>query len=306
MSQTFGARPSRRAILAFGAGTALATAVSTGGPAYAAPPGEGDLHRRLRGLEREHSARLGVFARNTATGRSVLYRADESFPICSVFKTLVVAAVLRDLDRDGEFLAKRIRYTGKDVARSGYSPVTGTPEHLAGGMTVAELCAAAIDHSDNTAANLLLHELGGPTAVTRLCRSIGDRTTRVDRWEPELNSAEPWRTTDITSPAAIAGTYERLTLGDALGPRDRAQLTRWLLGNTTSGARFGAGLPKDWTLADKTGTGDHGTTNDVGIAWTPDRSPVVLAVLTTKHDAGAPADEPLVARTAELLAAALV
>ncbi|GAA1235166.1 PEN family class A beta-lactamase, Bpc-type [Kitasatospora nipponensis] len=312
--ETFGARRSRRAVLALGAGAALAAALSTGGPAEAAdgPPVDGAAPggeasaRALADLEREHGARLGVFARNMVTGRRVAYRADELFPICSVHKTITVAAVLRDLDRDGEFLARRIRYTQQDVTAAGYAPVTGTPEHLAGGMTVAELCAAAIDRSDNAADNLLLRELGGPAAITRFCRSIGDRVTRLDRWEPALNSAEPGRLTDTTSPAAIGRSHAKLVLGDALAPRDRRQLTAWLLANTTSAARFRAGLPSDWTLADKTGTGDYGTTNDVGIAWTPDRTPVLLAVLSTRPDAGAPADEPLVARAATLLAAALV
>jgi beta-lactamase class A len=130
-----------------------------------------------------------VFARNTATNQTVLYRANERFPMCSVFKALAAAAVLRDLDHDHEFLAKRIRYTDKDVADSGYTPITGRPENLANGMTVEQLCAATVSHSDNAAGNLLLRELGGPTAITRFCRSIQDPTTRLDRWEP-LNSAE--------------------------------------------------------------------------------------------------------------------
>lgn len=304
--ETFGRRPSRRLVLTAGAGTALAAALPAGGSAWAASRGGQDhIVQALSELERQHSARLGVFARNTVTGKSVLYRADEAFPMCSVFKTLAAAAILRDLDRNGEFLAQCIRYGEKDVEDSGYAPITGTPEHLANGMTVAELCAAAIAYSDNAAANLLLRELGGPTAVTRFCRSIGDGTTRLDRWEPALNSAEPWRATDLTSPGAIGRTYARLTLGNALTPRDQKQLTAWLLANTTSGARFRAGLPQDWTLGDKTGTGSYGTTNDVGVAWTPDRAPVVLAVLSTKDDADAPADEPLVAKTATLLASAL-
>ncbi|WP_035791802.1 class A beta-lactamase [Kitasatospora mediocidica] len=310
--ENFPQRPTRRTLLAAGAGAALATALSAAGPAAAAAPGpraggdDDDVTRALGGLEREHGARLGVFARNTATGRTVLYRADELFPICSVHKTVTAAAVLRDLDRDGGFLAERIRYTAQDVADSGYSPITGTPEHLANGMTVAELCAAALDYSDNTADNLLLRQLGGPEAITRFCRSIGDRTTRLDRWEPALNSAEPGRVTDTTSPRALGRTFSKLLLGTALSAPDREQLTSWLLADTTSAARFRAGLPKDWALADKTGTGDYGTTNDAGIAWTPRRTPLVLSVLSTKTDSAAPADEPLVAKTAALLATALV
>lgn len=141
-------------------------------------------------------------------------------------------------------------------------------------MTVAELCEVAITYSDNGAANLLLRELGGPTAVTRFARSLGDRVTRLDRWEPELNSAEPWRVTDTTSPRAIGRTYARLVLGDdALNRADRELLTHWLLSNTTSGKRFRAGLPPTWTIADKTGSGSYGTTNNVGLAWTPEGTP---------------------------------
>ena len=295
---------SRRGVLAGVAATALAVVLPTGGRAFAQGTHEG-IAGRLRALERAHAARLGVFACDTVTGRTVRYRADELFPMCSTFKTIAVAAVLRDLDRHGEFLAKQIRYTQKDVTTSGYAPITGLPENLAHGMTVSDLCAAAIEYSDNTAANLLLRELGGPGAVTRLCRSVGDEVTRLDRWEPELNSAEPGRVTDTSSPRALGRTYARLALGDALETRDRERLTGWLLANTTGANRLRAGLPESWTLADKTGTGDYGTTNDVGVTWPPGRGPIVMAVLSTRRDSAAPADEPLVADTAALLAAAL-
>ncbi|MFF8609574.1 class A beta-lactamase [Streptomyces sp. NPDC015346] len=298
-----GARLSRRAMLTLGTGTALAAVTATAGTAHASVPGGDVVGRRLAELEREYDARLGVFAHNVRTGRTVSYHADQSFPMCSLFKTLAAAAVLRDLDRDGEFLAKRVRYTQKDVEEADWAPETS--KHIADGMTVAELCDAAITQSDNAAANLLLRELGGPTAVTRFCRSIGDRTTRLDRWEPHLNSAEPWRVEDTTSPRAIGRTYARLVLGSALSPRDRGQLTTWLLANTTNIQRFRAGLPADWTLGDKTGAGDYGTNNDVGIAWTPDGSPLVLAVLTTKHTQKAEAEDALIADTARLLAATL-
>ncbi|MFE0386363.1 class A beta-lactamase [Streptomyces bungoensis] len=298
--------PSRRILLTSAAGAALATALSPSGSAHAATPGDdGETVRRLKDLEQRHAARLGVYARDTATGRTVRYRAHERFPICSVFKTLAAAAVLRDLDRDGEFLARRLRHTEQDVRDSGYAPVTGRPENLAAGMAVAELCAAAIRHSDNAAANLLLRELGGPTAITRFCRSIGDRTTRLDRWEPDLNSAEPRRATDTTSPSAVGRTYARLVLGTALAPRDRERLTGWLLGNTTGGERLRAGLPSGWTVADKTGTGRYGTANDVGVVRPPGRAPLVLSVLTTRHEPDASPDSALIAETAAVLAETL-
>ncbi|WP_330358508.1 class A beta-lactamase [Streptomyces chartreusis] len=284
----------RRTLLT--AGTATAAALLTGAPAHATTD-------RLRLLERQHGARLGVFAYNVRTRRTVTHRADELFPMCSVFKTLASAAVLRDLDRDGEFLGRRIHYTEADLPKSGSDK---TREHLAEGMTVAELCEVAITYSDNGAGNLLLRELGGPTAITRFARSLGDPVTRLDRWETELNSAEPWRVTDTTSPRAVGRTYGRLVLDDALNRPDRRLLTHWLLSNTTSGKRFRAGLPKTWTVADKTGSGSYGTTNNVGVAWTPDGTPVVLSVLSTKPAQDAAWDDALVAETAALLSELLV
>ncbi|MEV0122206.1 class A beta-lactamase [Streptomyces sp. NPDC050703] len=300
------ALPSRRKLLALGAGTALATlvpAVQT--KAYAAPRGR-TLTSQLRALEEEYAARLGVFALDPASGATVSYRAGERFPMCSVFKGLAAAAVLRDLDRHGEFLGRRFRYTAEYVEAAGYRPVTGKPENIANGLTGAELCAAAVSESDNGAANLLLRELGGPTAITRFCRSLGDDTTRLDRWEPQLNTAEPWRVEDTTSPRAIGMTYGRLLLGRALTPWDRERLWDWLVANTTNTERFRKGLPADWILADKTGGGaQYGVANDVGAVQPPGRSPLVLSILSTKLDPQGPTDNPLVARAAALVAAAL-
>ncbi|MFF3757463.1 class A beta-lactamase [Streptomyces sp. NPDC002185] len=294
--------PTRRAALALGAGTALTAALALSGGTAQALPVPGGVGARLRRLERAHTARLGVFARDLRTGRTVAHRAHERFPMASVFKTLAVAAVLRDLDRDGEFLARRIRYTAAYAAASGNAPVTGLPENIAHGMTVGELCDATLRFSDNAAANLLLRELGGPTAVTRFCRSIGDPVTRLDRWEPDLNTAEPWRVTDTTTPYAVGLDTARLLLGDALAPHDRERLAGWMLRNTTSTERFRRGLPADWRLADKTGSGRYGGANDVGVAWRPDGTPIVLSVLTTRPEEDAPAADALVAETAALLA----
>lgn len=301
---TNGVHLSRRRVLGLAAGLGLTLPLAAPGAAHASAP-RTDAVRELAALERRHGARLGVFAYNNATDVTVRYRADELFPICSVFKGVAVAAVMRDLDRNGSFLARRIRYSAADVTRAGYAPVTGTPENLANGLTVAELCAAAVTHSDNAAANLLLGLLGGPTAITRFCRSIGDPRTRLDRWEPELNSAEPHRRTDTTSPRAIAHTYTRLALGTALSLPHRRLLNEWLLANTTGGARLRAGLPPGWTIGEKTGTGDYGTANDVGIARAPAGPPLVIAVLTRHDHPDATPVEPLIAQTAALLAAAL-
>jgi beta-lactamase class A len=276
-------------------------ALPAAGPAAAAEAPGGAL-TRLRELERRHGARIGVHARNMATGTTVRHRGDERFPMLSVFKTLAAAAVLRDRDTDGAFLDRRIRYTeaqlveNSDICRA----------NLATGMTVRELCAAAIQWSDNTAGNLLLRQIGGPHGITRFARSLGDQVTRLDRWEPELNSGEPWRATDTTSPAAIAATYARLVLGGALEHPDRELLTSWLLGNRTGDSRLRAGLPPEWTVADKTGAaGTYGSLNDVAVVWTEDGTPLVMAVLTTKPEPDALRQDILLAEVAKILRDAL-
>ncbi len=161
-----------------------------------------------------------------------------------------------------------------------YSPVT---KDRVGrdGMTLAELCEAALTQSDNTAGNLILASLGGPSAVTEFARSLGDASTRLDRWETDLNEARPGDLRDTTTPDAMAGDLLSLVLGQHLSARSREQLTAWLLSNQTGGAKLRAGLPQDWRIGDRTGGGDRGTTNDVAVVWPPGRKPLILCVYLT-------------------------
>ncbi|MFF8726914.1 class A beta-lactamase [Streptomyces sp. NPDC015171] len=298
--------PRRRLIkagLAFSGAAVTATALSA--PSAAAAPDtrsrgvRGEL-AELAELERHHGARLGVYARNVRTGATVAHRAGERFAMCSTFKAFAAAAVLREKAGRAS-LDRVVHYPPHDILPN--SP--RTEENQATGMTVADLCAAAIQYSDNAAGNLLLREIGGPAGLTRLYRSLGDRVSRLDRWEPELNTAIPGDPRDTTTPEAVAGSLERLTLGGALADADRERLVAWLKGNTTSAARFRAGLPREWGVADKTGTGSYATANDIGVAWTTRRTPLVLAVLTDKSTADAPVDESLIADAARIVARTL-
>ncbi|MFI5622738.1 class A beta-lactamase [Nocardioides sp. NPDC051685] len=275
---------SRRALLG-GAATAAAaaTVAATGSSvAYAADS------PAIAALEQKHQRHLGVWAKNLRTGRVVEHRADERFPMLSTFKTLLVAAILRDLP--ARTLQQRLTWDDADVVVN--SPVTSLT--VRNGLTVAQLAEATMTRSDNTAANELLHLVGGPAGVTSFARSLGDTVSRLDRWEPELNTAIPGDPRDTTSPRAIAQTYTRLVLGDALGGADRDQLVTWMLANQSTVTRFGAGVPAGWRLADKTGGGDYASRNDVGVTWTPDGAPIVIAALTRSDDpAAAPLDTPL-------------
>lgn len=226
-------------------------------------------------LESRHGGRLGVAVLDTATGRESGYRMQERFAMCSTHKVLLVAAVLSRVDAGSERLERRVDYGAGDLLD--YAPVTRS--HVGeGAMTVAALAAAAIQYSDNTAANLLLAGVGGPRGLTRYLRSLDDHVTRIDRNEPSLNTNLPGDVRDTTTPAAMVATMDKLLVGDALSAASRQQLQQWLAGNTTGDAKLRAGLDPAWKIGDKTGSGGRGASSDVAIVWPPGRPPLLVAV----------------------------
>ena len=228
---------------------------------------------RIAAIERRLGGRLGVLALDTGTGQRIQHRASERFPMCSTFKFLLAGAVLDRIDKHREISDRRITYGEKDLLE--YAPIA--KEHVEeGAMTVAALCAAAVEYSDNTAANLLLETIGGPSELTAYLRSLGDKVTRLDRTEPALNSRIPGDPRDTATPESMLHSTRALVLGEALSQNSRQQLQEWLIANTTGGKRLRAGLPTGWRVGDKTGTGRNGARNDVAVVWPPDRAPIVI------------------------------
>ncbi|GEP08345.1 class A beta-lactamase [Methylobacterium gnaphalii] len=254
----------------------LALPDSFRGGATAAEPTPEEVFAQI---ERSVGGRLGVAALEAGTGRGLRYRAGERFPLCSTFKLLAAAAVLSRVDAGQESLERRIAYTASDLVD--YSPTTAA-RVTEGAIPLADLCEAAITLSDNTAGNLMLSRIGGPSGLTRYLRERGDTVTRLDRTEPALNEALPGDPRDTTSPDAMVANLDRFVLGDALATSSRARLQEWLLANRTGATRFRAGLPPDWRVGDKTGTGERGTANDVGLLYPPDGAPILAAVYLTE------------------------
>ena len=124
--------------------------------------------------------------------------------------------------------------------------------------------------------------MGGPLAVTTFAHSIGNPVFRLDRWEPSLNSAIPGDPRDTATPESMAHSLQQLVLGTVLATQQRNLLKSWLIKNTTGNERIRAGVPKDWIVGDKTGTGDYGTTNDIAVLWPPHCKPIILAVYFTQ------------------------
>jgi beta-lactamase class A len=262
------------------AGLSLAPLIGNLGLRWSAAAAEGlaVLEEAFARIEAESGGRLGVAVLDTASGATDGHRADERFPMCSTFKALAAAAILTRVDAGKEQLARRIRVEQKDILS--YAPVS--KQHLGADMSIAELCEAMVTLSDNTAANILLANMGGPSAVTQLARSLGDDVTRLDRIEPELNESTPGDARDTTTPAAMAKNLKALVTGTALSAASRDQLVAWLVGCKTGDAKIRAGLPKSWRVGDKTGSGEHGSSNDVAVIWPDGRAPVIVAVYLTE------------------------
>ena len=285
----------RRTLLLAGPAAAV-----VGAPAFAAPdPAIKPFRTRiaqakLNRIEADSGGRLGACILDTATGRRILHRADERFPMCSTFKLLAAAMVLKRVDDGLEQLDRPIAIERSMILP--HSPVT--EPNVGGTMTMGALCEATITQSDNAAANLMLASFGGPAALTAYVRSLGDKTTRLDRNEPSLNEAADGDPRDTTTPSAMLRSMQTLVLGNALKPASRAQLRDWLIANKTGGQKIRAGLPTGWQVGDKTGGGAFGTNNDVAIVWPPGRAPVLVTVYLTQTKA------PLAQRDAALAAVA--
>ncbi|MGN9781105.1 class A beta-lactamase [Nonomuraea sp. ZG12] len=290
---------------AVGTGAASAATVTAAVPA---PPGEAQAtkqaRKELRALEASFKGRVGAYAIDTGTGKTISYRSGERFPLLSTFKAIVAGAVLHKA-RTSEpgLMDKVVHWTEADLKEN--SPIT--EKHVKDGLTVAELCKAAITRSDNTAANMLLKQIGGPAGLTRYFRTLKDPLSRLDRWETELNDWSPKDKRDTTTPAAMARDLRALTVGKALDARDRKRLNAWLIANETGDARIRAGLPKSWTIGDKTGTtSKYGSGNDIAVVWPrTSAAPIIMAIYTNRKAIDAPVVDKVVADTATILARGL-
>jgi beta-lactamase class A len=291
----------RRTFLwATGCAAAATSAAAT--PNKLAPLRFGSAFRQtVLATERASGGRLGLAVLDTGSGERFVHRGDERFPMCSSFKFALAAVMLKRVERREEKLDRRIAVTRADIVSN--SPFCET--RVGGSASIAELCRETITVSDNTAANLLLRTIGGPEGFTRRLRGFGDPATRLDRWETEMSEARPGDVRDTTTPAAMAGLTRTLVLGNALAPAGRAQLTAWMKATRTSATSLRAGLPGGWIVADKTGSGGHGTDNLVGVVWPRGRAPLVVASYITESSLPFEQRRPLHARIGRALATAL-
>ena len=260
----------RNFVLGAGAGVLLSGCVS-------ARASDTDPIARLAAIERAAGGRLGAFVLDTGSGRSFGWRADERFCHCSTFKLSLAAMVLRDADAGRLDLAEPLAFSVADLVD--HSPVV--KENLAKGrLPIIALAEAVQIISDNAAANVLLRRLGGPDAVTRFWRAIGDGDSRLDDYEPGVNVIPPGTDQNSTTPRAMAQTVRRIVLGDVLSGASRERLRGWMAATQSGLNRIRAGIPADWRGLDKTGSGMRpgigNKVNDLAVLIPPARPPLVV------------------------------
>ncbi|PSK83571.1 beta-lactamase class A [Murinocardiopsis flavida] len=255
--------------------------------------------REFKELEGEFDARLGVYAIDTGSDRTLSYQEDERFAYCSTHKSLSVGAVLEQ--NSLKEMEKLITYTEEDLVA--YSPIT--EKHVDEGMTLRAVSDAAVRYSDNTAANLLFEELGGTNGFGDALKGIGDDVTDVSRIEPDLSEGTPGDVRDTSTPQQMATDLREYTLGDTLSTKKRAILTDLLVRNTTGDELIRAGVPDGWKVGDKTGSGGYGTRNDIAVIWPPEDDPIVLAIMSSRDTKDAESDDKLIAESAEVAIDAL-
>lgn len=245
------------------------------GPAAAA----GDIVSAARQVEERLGMRVGLTVIDTGSGTVTAYREDERFAMASTFKALACAAALSAGDG---VLGQTTRVRKADLLP--HSPVTET--RIGASLSTRELCAITLKTSDNAAANLVLNAIGGPDGLTAFLRHKGDATTRLDRYEPDLNQATPGDVRDTTTPKAMAETLETLLLGDALSHPARDQLEDWMAANAVADRLLRAKLPAGWRIADRSGAGGHGTRGVIAVVRPPTGAPLVVAIYMDgrKHD----------------------
>ena len=258
-----------------------------------------DYAADLAALEQDYGAKLGVYALDLETNREISYQADERFAYCSTFKVLAVGALLQQ--NSLEQLEQRVQYAEAEILS--YAPVTR--QHVADGMTRRELCEASLRYSDNTAANLVVKELGGLQSLQRALNALGDKVTEPAGMEPELNERLPGDRRDTSTPRQLAADLRAYTTGDLLPADKKDLLLSWMTGNATGKSLIRAGAPEDWIVADKSGSGPYARRNDIAVVLRPDKKPIFIAILSMHTRQEDKYDDVLLAQAAKIVFAAL-
>lgn len=292
-----------------------------------APPMDTKLLDREIGAiaARAKPAAFDVGVLNIDGGETWALSATRAFPMQSVFKAPLGAAVLAQVDAGRLSLDEVITLTELDLSPP-YSPVADAWPRVKS-YTVRDLLVRAVGGSDNTAADVLMKRIGGPGVVQAWLTDKHIRDLRIDRYERELQTdvygmapfRPEWRgeaafatvlgavppdtrraamaaylsdRRDTATVSAALDFLRKLVARQLLSPQSTDLLLQIMTESPTGQNRLKAGLPPDATLAHKTGTGrtDLGVnpaTNDIGVIRLKDGRRYGVAVFL----AGSPASD---------------
>ncbi len=237
------------------------------------------LENSIKSIEKKTSAQIGVAILDLRSQELWQYNGNKPFPMMSTVKTLLCAKLLNDIAKGDVVETDSIKVEDADLVT--WSPVT---EKLLGQtISLTEACQAAMEMSDNTATNLVLKQLGGPMAITAFLRNLGDQSTRLDRFEPELNEAQPGDLRDTTTPVAMVNTTRKLLMESVLPVDSQKQLESWLIGNKVADTLLRSILPDGWFIADRSGAGGHGSRGIVAVLGPKREEPFfIIAIYLTQ------------------------
>ncbi len=225
------------------------------------------------------------------------YRANEHFPVQSTMKMMGVAALLKQSEnKNKDFLQEKIYYTKDDLIT--WAPVT--KYHLDKGMTLESLAEAAVTYSDNAAINIIMKKFGGPKFSTDFAHSIGNKSYNVTHYDGYMNS-NPKNSDDTATPKDMAISVQKLIIGDTLAKLQKQQLLTWMRNTVTSYKTMRYGVPIGFAVADKTGSGDYGVRNDIGIAWSLACKPIIMSIYTVRNKKDAKSRDDIVAKTTSII-----
>ena len=225
--------------------------------AAASSPSLTSLEAQLSSMVANKSGDVGIAALDLNTGETVSIKGNTPFPMASTVKVAIAALYLAQVDNGRRSLDDTIN-----------------------GQSARSLMARMLIHSDNRATDILLKDLGGPTAVHDWLRDNGVTGLRVDRTIAELlhSRRDLWDRRDSATPVAMVDLLKRIYKGELIKPDSRNYLLDLMSQCQTGKNRMKALLP-GVPIEHKTGTLD-GLTDDVGFISLPDGRRVAVAIFT--------------------------
>ena len=228
-------------------------------PAVAASsPNLLSLEQQLNSMVAGKSADVGIAALDLNSGETVSIKGNTPFPMASTVKVAVAALYLAQVDNGQRSL-----------------------DDIINGQSARGLMRRMLVHSDNRATDILLADLGGPSAVHDWLQANGIKGLRVDRNISELlrSKRDLWDRRDSSTPVAMVDLLKRLYKAELIKPESRNYLLDLMAQCQTGRNRMKAMLPSGTPVEHKTGTLD-GLADDVGFITMPDGHRVAVAIFT--------------------------